>query len=230
MISRSMGFSQTLYSRKSAVGSTALKCRLAAVSKSVSQACGQTSTPGVFRFPGNPARVCEAHRSATRSGWATSIPPRRISSRNPQAVASCSPAAIRCLHARRLHLGISVIAFRMEKIFEPEDVVRFERAAQSSIASRALRYDHPAGVDEQGHVRPECLARRGHERDVPLAILPEDAPAKLHRCESTLRDRTRTPGASHRVSGGTTSRHRRARDRGVPPRATCAADGPLPCP
>src|SRR5262249_55720318 len=45
MISRSIGFSQTLYSTKSARGSTALKCRLAAVNRSVSQACGQTSTP-----------------------------------------------------------------------------------------------------------------------------------------------------------------------------------------
>src|SRR5439155_13156193 len=37
IISRSMGFSQTLYSRKSERGSTALKCRLAAVSRPVSQ-------------------------------------------------------------------------------------------------------------------------------------------------------------------------------------------------
>ncbi len=45
MISRSIGFSQTLYSRKSDRGSTALRCRLAAVNRSVSHACGQTSIP-----------------------------------------------------------------------------------------------------------------------------------------------------------------------------------------
>ena len=74
MISRSIGFSQTLYSRKSDRDSTAFKCRLAAVNRSVSHACGQTSIPCALGLPDDTSGSGEAS-ATTQVGLSDVDPP-----------------------------------------------------------------------------------------------------------------------------------------------------------
>ena len=72
---------------------TAFTCSEAALMIPLFQACGTTATPcssasAAIRI----ISVIPPHR--VTSGWIRSTCPRSISSRKPQRVASCSPAAI----------------------------------------------------------------------------------------------------------------------------------------
>ena len=126
MISRSIGFSQTLYSRKSDRGSTAFRCRLAEVNRSVSHACGQTSIPARSASHSDPPRRGEAPATAqVRLGHVDPPAMDEVVETPRSRLLLASGEA--CLDTRRLHRRIGVIGLWVQEIFEPEHIEGLER-------------------------------------------------------------------------------------------------------
>ncbi len=146
MISRNIGLSLTLYSRNRLRGRQALTCRLAADSRSVNQAWGQTSTPGAFGLPNDLADLAQPAASAqirldhvhlALVDQLMETPGRGL------LFAGGQPR----LHSGLFHAGVAFVAFRVQKVLQPEDLIGLQLPQQfDGIVGAAV--DAPAGVDQ----------------------------------------------------------------------------------
>ena len=91
------------------------------------------------------------------SGWTRSTWPRSISSRKPQRVASCSPAAIAEVDGIR-ELGVGLELVGLERLLEPVDAELLELARDADRRRRVGAIAEP-GVD-QDRRRPSPAASR----------------------------------------------------------------------
>ena len=95
------------------------------------------------------------------SGWIRSTWPRSISSRKPQRVASCSPAAIVQVDGVG-ELGVGLVLVRLERLLEPVDAELLELARDADRGRRVGDVAEP-GVDQDLDAVAAGLARGGGE-------------------------------------------------------------------
>ena len=132
------------------------------------------------------------------SGWTRSTWPRSISSRKPQSVVSCSPAATR-ISTASASSRVGLVLVRLERLLEPEDAELLELRARRRSPLRVGAVAE-ARVD-QDRRRPRRPPRRPPLRSSTscVGVRAERPPAELDGGEALL---ARAPTTRSRTSPG----------------------------
>src|SRR5579884_10515 len=153
---------------------------------------------GPFHFPEDLAYLSQAAAPAEIGLRHVDLPPRDQIVESPGGRLLLSRGQPRP-KPRLFDLRIALIAFRMQKVFQPENLKRLQVAQQcDGVEGAAVHL--PAWIDQQSDVRTYRFPRRLHQGDIALAVLSENPPAELDSRETALQ--VGLAGAFHGVRRG----------------------------